>query len=140
MDSTNYMIFFNLSASKSLRRTHGSHVLMTSKNRDHLNLLCDIGELATLIIGTTDIQGFLQQTVEMVARHLNADVGFIYLYEDTTHDLVLQATARLNQSSGEDLLEKPRTPGFLSVNPHFFRSVQEKIVNLAIQGRKRKTH
>lgn len=55
--------------------------MMKSKNRDrdHLNLLCDIGELANLIIGSTDIQGFLQQTVEMVARHLDADVGSIYL-------------------------------------------------------------
>ena len=36
--------------------------MMKSKNRDrdHLNLLCDIGELANLIIGSTDIQGFLQ--------------------------------------------------------------------------------
>jgi phosphotransferase system enzyme I (PtsP) len=87
---------------------------MTSKNRDHLNLLCDIGELATLIIGTTDIQRFLQQTVEMVARHLNADVGSIYLFDDTTHDLVLQATVGLNPSavgrvrmkSGEGLVGK----------------------------------
>lgn len=87
---------------------------MTSKNRDHLNLLCDIGELATLIIGSTDIQGFLQQTVEVVARHLNADVGSIYLYDDTTHDLVLQATVGLNPSavgrvrmkSGEGLVGK----------------------------------
>ena len=70
-----------------------------SKNRDHLNLLCDIGELANLIIGSTDIQGFLQQTVEMVARHLNADVGSIYLYDDATRDLVLQATIGLNPSA-----------------------------------------
>jgi phosphotransferase system enzyme I (PtsP) len=87
---------------------------MTSKNRDHLNLLCDIGELANLIIGSTDIQGFLQQTVEMVARHLNADVGSIYLYDDATYDLVLQATVGLNPSavgrvrmkSGEGLVGK----------------------------------
>ncbi len=88
--------------------------MVKSKNRNHLNLLCDIGELATLIIGTTDIQGFLQQTVEMVARHLNADVGSIYLYDDTTRDLVLQATVGLNPSavgrvrmkSGEGLVGK----------------------------------
>jgi phosphotransferase system enzyme I (PtsP) len=87
---------------------------MKSKNRDHLNLLCDIGELANLIIGSADIQGFLQQTVEMVARHLNADVGSIYLYDDTTRDLVLQATIGLNPSavglvrmkSGEGLVGK----------------------------------
>ena len=91
-----------------------SGVMIKSKNRDHLNLLCDIGELANLIIGSTDIQGFLQQTVEMVARHLNAHVGSIYLYDDTTHDLVLQATLGLNPSavgrirmkSGEGLVGK----------------------------------
>ncbi|MFO7553589.1 MAG: GAF domain-containing protein [Desulfobacterales bacterium] len=85
-----------------------------NRNRDHLNLLCDIGELANLIIGSLDIRGFLQQTVEMVARHLNADVGSIYLYDDTTHDLVLQATIGLNPSavgrvrmkSGEGLVGK----------------------------------
>jgi phosphotransferase system, enzyme I, PtsP len=85
-----------------------------SKNRDHLSLLCDIGELANLIIGSADIQGFLQQAVEMVARNLNADVGSIYLYDDTTRDLVLQATVGLNPSavgrvrmkSGEGLVGK----------------------------------
>ena len=85
-----------------------------NRNRDHLNLLCDIGELANLIIGSTDIQGFLQQTVEMVAHHLNANVGSIYLYDDTTLDLVLQATVGLNPSavgrvrmkSGEGLVGK----------------------------------
>jgi phosphotransferase system enzyme I (PtsP) len=106
---------------------------MTSKNRDHLNLLCDIGELATLIIGSTDIQGFLQQTVEMVARHLNADVGSIYLYDDTTHDLVLQATVGLNPSavgrvrmkSGEGLVGKtfeslrPTCEAHASRHPNF---------------------
>ncbi|MEJ2657743.1 MAG: phosphoenolpyruvate--protein phosphotransferase [Desulfobacterales bacterium] len=84
------------------------------RNRDHLNLLCDIGELANLIIGSADIQGFLQQTVVMVARHLNADVGSIYLYDATTRDLVLQATVGLNPSavgqvrmkSGEGLVGK----------------------------------
>jgi phosphotransferase system enzyme I (PtsP) len=85
-----------------------------NRNRDHLNLLCDIGELANLIIGSTDIQGFLQQTVEMVAHHLSANVGSIYLYDDITRDLVLQATVGLNPSavgrvrmkSGEGLVGK----------------------------------
>jgi phosphotransferase system enzyme I (PtsP) len=85
-----------------------------SKDRDHLNLVCDIGELANLIVGSADIQGFLQQTVEMVARHLKADVGSIYLYDNTSRDLVLQATVGLNPSavgrvkmkSGEGLVGK----------------------------------
>ena len=116
---------------------------MTSKNRDHLNLLCDIGELATLIIGSTDIQGFLQQTVEMVARHLNADVGSIYLYDDTTFDLVLQATVGLNPSavgrvrmkSGEGLVGKtfeslrPICESRASRHPNFkyFEEAQEDL-------------
>jgi phosphotransferase system enzyme I (PtsP) len=70
--------------------------------------------LANLIIGSTDIQAFLQQTVEMVARHLKADVGSIYLYDDATRDLVLQATIGLNplavgrvrMKSGEGLVGK----------------------------------
>ncbi|MDH3956298.1 MAG: GAF domain-containing protein, partial [Desulfobacteraceae bacterium] len=104
-----------------------------NRNRDHLNLLCDIGELANLIIGSTDIQGFLQQTVEMVAHHLNANVGSIYLYDDTTRDLVLQATVGLNPSavgqvrmkSGEGLVGKifeslkPICEGRASSHPNF---------------------
>jgi len=106
---------------------------MKSKNRDHLNLLCDIGELANLIIGSADVQGFLQQAVEMVAHHLNADVGSIYLYDDTTRELVLQATMGLNPSavgrvkmkSGEGLVGKtfeslqPICEGHASRHPDF---------------------
>lgn len=43
----------------SLRHRHGMGVMMKSKNRNHLNLFCDIGELANLIIGSPDIKGFL---------------------------------------------------------------------------------
>jgi phosphotransferase system enzyme I (PtsP) len=110
-----------------------SGVMIKSKNRDHLNLLCDIGELANLIIGSTDIQGFLQQTVDMVARHLNADVGSIYLYDNAAQDLVLKATVGLNPSavglirmkSGEGLVGKtfetlrPICEERASRNPHF---------------------
>jgi phosphotransferase system enzyme I (PtsP) len=124
--------------------------MMTPKNRDHLNLLCDIGELANLIIGSTDIRGFLQQTVEMVARHLNAHVGSIYLYDDTTHDLVLQATIGLNPSavgrirmkSGEGLVGKTfeslqpiceacasRHPGF-----KYFEEADEDLLNRFLQS------
>ena len=69
---------------------------MKPTNRDHLSLLCDIGELAELLTGTENIAIFLQRAVEMVARHLDADVCSIYLYEEKTRQLVLAATVGLN--------------------------------------------
>ena len=64
--------------------------------RDHLHLLHDIGELTALLAGSADIEAFLQRTVEMVARHMGADVCSIYLYEEEAQVLVLQATCGLN--------------------------------------------
>lgn len=72
---------------------------MKPTNRDHLSLLCDIGELADLLTGTENIRTFLQRAVEMVARHLDADVCSIYLYEEKTRQLVLAATVGLNPNA-----------------------------------------
>ncbi|MBU1170555.1 MAG: phosphoenolpyruvate--protein phosphotransferase [Proteobacteria bacterium] len=69
---------------------------MKRKNRDHLSLLCDIGELADLLTGSENIFTFLQRTVEMVSRHLDANVCSIYLYEQKSKELVLAATVGLN--------------------------------------------
>ncbi len=69
---------------------------MKRVKRDHLSLLCDIGELADLLAGSENIHTFLQRAVEMVARHLDADVCSIYLFERNTQDLVLAATVGLN--------------------------------------------
>ena len=64
---------------------------MNKKSHDHLNLLCDIGELAALLAGSQTIENFLQRTVEMVARHMNADSCAIYLFDEASNELVLQA-------------------------------------------------
>lgn len=72
---------------------------MTTQKRDHLNLLCHVGDLANLIARTADIEKFLQQTVEMVACHLNAQVGSIYLFDESAEDLVLKATVGLNPAA-----------------------------------------
>jgi phosphotransferase system, enzyme I, PtsP len=72
---------------------------MKRKNRDHLSLLCDIGELADLLTGSENIFTFLQRIVEMVARHLDADVCSIYLYEEKSEELVLTATVGLNPNA-----------------------------------------
>ncbi len=69
---------------------------MTAERDQHLNLICDIGELAGLMSESKDIPTFLQQVVQLVATHLKANVGSIYLYDDTEGELVLTATVGLN--------------------------------------------
>ena len=55
---------------------------MKQKDRRHLHLLCDISELIALLTVSENIENFLQRTVEMVARHMDADVCSIYLYDE----------------------------------------------------------
>ena len=72
---------------------------MTRKNREHLDLLCDISELAALLTGSDNIESFLRQTVEMVSRHMDADVCSIYLFDEENEELVLEATIGLNPAA-----------------------------------------
>jgi phosphotransferase system enzyme I (PtsP) len=72
---------------------------MKQSSASHFDLLCDIGELADLLVDAADIDGFLQQTVQMVADHLRADVGSIYIYDKNSDELVLAATRGLNPES-----------------------------------------
>ncbi|MCW7753145.1 phosphoenolpyruvate--protein phosphotransferase [Desulfobotulus sp. H1] len=62
---------------------------------DHLNLLCDMGELISVLRDSDDIHMFLDQTVALVARHLKAQVCSIYLYDESAERLVLRATMGL---------------------------------------------
>ena len=48
----------------------------------HLNLLYQVGELASLVTRSEGVGSFLQSAVEMVALHLRADVCSIYLYDE----------------------------------------------------------
>ena len=61
---------------------------MNKKDQRHLNLLCDIGELAALLAGSENIENFLQRTVEMVARHMNASACSLYLLDGKSNELV----------------------------------------------------
>ncbi len=113
-----------------------------TKRTGHFNMLCDIGDLTALFSESVDIEIFLQRTVNLVARHLNAQVCSIYLYDDTADELVLKATIGLNPDSvnrvkmklGEGLvgttLEKlqPVCEGRGSLNPDFlyFEETQEE--------------
>lgn len=69
------------------------------KKNNHLNLLCDISNLANLLTGSRDMEGFLQRVVEMVAVRLDADVCSIYLYDEDSLELILTATKGLNLDS-----------------------------------------
>ncbi len=106
---------------------------MNRKEPDHLNLLFDMGELASIITSGTDIEAFLTGASELVAKHLKAHVCSIYLFEANSKELVLKATHGLNphavdrisMKAGEGLVGKcfsqdrilregnaPTSPGF----------------------------
>jgi phosphotransferase system enzyme I (PtsP) len=106
---------------------------MKKKDHAHLNLVCDIGDLAALLTGSENIEIFLHRTVEMIAGHMDADVCSIYLYDDPSRELVLTVTKGLNPEAigkirmkiGEGLvgltLEKlePTKESFADRNPKF---------------------
>ncbi|MBC8433122.1 MAG: phosphoenolpyruvate--protein phosphotransferase [Desulfobacterales bacterium] len=114
---------------------------MKKKDRRHLSLLCDISELAALLIGSENIQSFFQLAVELVARHMNADVCSIYLFDDVSQELVLKATKGLNPEAvgqirmkiGEGLVGttfkqlKPLNEEYASSHPNFkyFKEARE---------------
>ena len=72
---------------------------MRKKDRQHLGLLCDISEIAAILSGSEDVRAFLQKAVELVGRHLDADVSSIYLLDQLSQKLVLEATKGLNQDA-----------------------------------------
>ncbi len=80
---------------------------MAKRKRNHFNLLCDIGEIASILSETSDIYDFLSRAVDLVARHLDADVCSIYLYDDKEKELVLRATKGLNPSAVGVVKMKP---------------------------------
>jgi phosphotransferase system enzyme I (PtsP) len=118
---------------------------MDGKKREHLNLLCDISDLAALLTGSDNIETFLRQTVELVNRHMDADVCSIYLFDEENEELVLEATIGLNPAAvgrvrmqiGEGLVgailesRAPMNEGFASRNPRFkyFEEAEEDRFN-----------
>jgi phosphotransferase system enzyme I (PtsP) len=66
---------------------------------NHLGMLCDISELHAVLAHSEDTSGYLQQIVDMVARHLNTDICSIYLYNDSDQQLTLSATHGLRPDS-----------------------------------------
>ncbi|EKD26570.1 MAG: hypothetical protein ACD_79C01118G0002 [uncultured bacterium] len=64
---------------------------------DHIKMLCDIGELTELFIGSKDIEAFFQKIVLLVADHMHAEVCSIYVYDENNEELILKSTKGLNQ-------------------------------------------
>lgn len=70
-----------------------------AQRKDNVALICDIGELAGLFERSTSLENFLQTAVSIVAYHMKAAVCSVYLYDDSTQELVLTANQGLNPSS-----------------------------------------
>ncbi|MDQ1269443.1 MAG: phosphotransferase system, enzyme PtsP, partial [Thermodesulfobacteriota bacterium] len=77
------------------RDTCGARKSMNRKEPDPLNLLFDMGELASIITSGSDIEAFLTGATELVANHLQAHVCSIYLFDSRSKELVLKATRGL---------------------------------------------
>ena len=80
---------------------------MKNSAPDYLNLLIDISDLADLVTGSSDLESFLDLSVDLVARHFNAPVCSIYLYEETTKRLTLKATKGLKKEAVDKIHMKP---------------------------------
>jgi len=74
---------------------------MPNRDRDHLDLLYDVGELWGVIRESPDIPNILDRTVAMISKHLRAEVCSIYLYDERTRELVLKATKGLHPEAVE---------------------------------------
>ncbi len=106
---------------------------MPTAKRDHTQLICDVGELSGLFTDGLSLESFLNEIVEMIARHMKCPVCSIYIYYEETDELVLKATKGLNPDSigkvrmklGEGLTGlavkelRPICERQASSNPHF---------------------
>jgi phosphotransferase system, enzyme I, PtsP len=74
---------------------------------DHLKLLLNIGQLDWVFKGSSTIENLLTNIVGMIARHLQADVCSIYIYDDAKGELVLRANTGF----------KPQVVGRIKLKP-----------------------
>ncbi len=67
--------------------------------KTNVDLIWSIAELSALFEKSSNMEGFLQNVVELIASHMSADVCSIYLYESESDSLVLRATRGLSEES-----------------------------------------
>ena len=65
-------------------------------NKNSVDLICNVGELAGVFEKTDNLQAFLQKVVSVVAYHMKAAVCSVYLFVDEAQELVLTANQGLN--------------------------------------------
>lgn len=109
---------------------------------DHLNLLLNIGQLDWVFKGRSSIEKLLGNIVVMVARHMQADVCSIYIYDEAKGELVLRANTgfkpqvigKIRLKAGEGIagtvFEKNEpvciADGFTHPNFRYFKGTEEE--------------
>ncbi len=61
-----------------------------------IDLICSVAELSSLFERRKSIEGFLDETVKLIAEHMETDLCSIYLLNQETGMLVLRASKGLN--------------------------------------------
>ncbi len=69
------------------------------REKDNVDLICDITERAGLFERSHSLQDFLNTATRIVAQHMKAAVCSIYLYDEAREELVLRATHGLEESA-----------------------------------------
>ena len=64
--------------------------------KDTVELICSVGELASLFESGAGLNGFLQKVVSLVAYHMKAAACSVYMFDEATQELVLTANQGLN--------------------------------------------
>ena len=65
----------------------------------NVDLVCDIAELISLAEHERDRKELLQSVVSSVAKHMQADVCSIYIYDEEGKELTLRATQGLKEEA-----------------------------------------
>ncbi len=76
---------------------------MKDKSRDNVEMLCTIAELGSMFSGKGGLNEFLEKVVDCVAEHMRVPVCSIYLYDEASRELTLQATRGLKIPSGKEV-------------------------------------
>lgn len=65
--------------------------------KNNVELICNIAEIAGMFEDRTNVNGFLQRVVTVISKHMNSEVCSIYLLNNETQTLILNATEGLNK-------------------------------------------
>lgn len=67
--------------------------------KDNVDLIWGIAQLSGLFEKRTNLGGFLQDVVDLIAEHMSSDVCSVYLYDAAAGELILRATRGLAPDS-----------------------------------------